>query len=123
MTQWVFDLGNSRVKCAPLQADGTLGPMLAFAYDDALLAALDAEVPATVAREASTAVLASVASPERTATVVDWLTTRFGTVSIARTRPRWRACASPTLNPSGWAWTASWRCCRRAVAVSGHGWS
>ncbi|MBD9479256.1 type III pantothenate kinase [Pseudoxanthomonas sp. PXM02] len=86
MTQWVFDLGNSRVKCAPLQADGTLGPMLAFAYDDALLAALDAEVPATVAREASTAVLASVASPERTATVVDWLTTRFGTVSIARTQ-------------------------------------
>ena len=25
MTQWVFDLGNSRMKCAPLRADGCLG--------------------------------------------------------------------------------------------------
>ena len=85
MTQWAFDLGNSRVKCAPLRADGTLGEMQAFAYDDGLVAALDAAVPAA-AREASTAVLASVTSPARTAAVVDWLTTRFGTISIARTQ-------------------------------------
>jgi type III pantothenate kinase len=85
MTQWVFDLGNSRVKCAPLHADGALGEMHAFAYDENLVAALDAAVPA-MAREASVAVLASVASPARTATVVEWLTTRFGAISIARTQ-------------------------------------
>ncbi len=87
MTQWVFDLGNSRVKGAPLQADGTLGEMRAFAYDEGLPAALDAAMPAGGVRDASTAVLASVASPSRTATVVDWLTTRFGSISIARTQP------------------------------------
>ena len=86
MTQWAFDLGNSRVKCAPLRADGTLREMQAFAYDDGLVAALDAAVPAAAPREASTAVLASVASPARTAAVVDWLTTRFGAISIARTQ-------------------------------------
>jgi type III pantothenate kinase len=84
MTQWVFDLGNSRVKCAPLRADGTLGAVHAFAYDDGFVAALDAAVQ--VPREASTAVLASVASPVRTATVVEWLTMRFGAISIARTQ-------------------------------------
>lgn len=86
MTQWVFDLGNSRVKGAPLQADGTLGEMQAFAYDEGLVAALNAAMPGTAARDASTAVLASVASPARTATVVDWLATRFGAISIARTQ-------------------------------------
>jgi type III pantothenate kinase len=85
MTQWVFDLGNSRVKCAPLHADGTLGHVHAIAYDEAFVAALDVAVPATVVREGSTAILASVASPERTMAVVDWLTRRFGTLSIART--------------------------------------
>jgi len=86
MTQWVFDLGNSRVKCAPLRADGTLGEMRAFAYDEGVVAALDATVSTAATGEASTAVLASVASPVRTATVVDWLTTRFGVLSIARTQ-------------------------------------
>lgn len=86
MTQWVFDLGNSRVKCAPLRADGTLGDMQAFAYDENLAATLDAAMPGSTPREASTAVLASVASPARTASVVDWLTRRFGTISIARTQ-------------------------------------
>ncbi len=87
MTQWVFDLGNSRVKAAPLNADGTLGEVLAIGYDDDPIAALDAVLPAGMAREASSAVLASVASPVRTATVVDWLTTRFGCISMARTQP------------------------------------
>ena len=86
MTQWVFDLGNSRVKCAPLQADGTLGNVFAFAYDEGLIAALARAVPADAPREAAEAILASVASPARTALVVDWLTTRFGAVSIARTQ-------------------------------------
>lgn len=87
MTQWVFDLGNSRLKCAPLQADGTLGDVRAIGHGDGdSIAALDAAVPAAP-RETSSAVLASVASPARTAAVVDWMTTRFGCISIARTQP------------------------------------
>lgn len=88
MTQWVFDLGNSRLKCAPLRADGTLGEVRAIGHgDDGFIAALDAAVPAAAVRQSWSAALASVASPARTAALVDWLTTRFGCISIARTQP------------------------------------
>ena len=87
MTQWVFDLGNSRMKCAPLQADGRLGEVRALGYGDDVAGALDDAVPAAVTGEAASAVLASVASPARTAAAVDWLTRRFGCISIVRTQP------------------------------------
>lgn len=87
MTQWLFDLGNSRVKCAPLHADGTLGEMHAIAYGENVIAALDAVLSTATRDEAASAVLASVASPTRTAAIVDWLATRFTTISIARTAP------------------------------------
>lgn len=86
MTPWVFDLGNSRVKCAALHADGTLGQVHAIAYDPDFIASLDAVLPPAMLREASTAVVASVASPMRTADVVDWLTSRFGAISLPRTQ-------------------------------------
>lgn len=87
MTQWVFDLGNSRMKCAPLQADGRLGEVRALGYGDDVAGALDDAIPAAVTGEAASAVLASVASPARTAAAVDWLTRRFGCISIVRTQP------------------------------------
>ena len=71
MTQWVFDLGNSRMKCAPLQADGRLGEVRALGYGDDVAGALDDAIPAAVTGEAASAVLASVASPARTAAAVD----------------------------------------------------
>ena len=80
MTQWVFDVGNSRVKAAPVHADGSLGEGLAIPHDEVDVAtALDAALPQTITRTASAA-LASVASAARTAAVVDALTRRFGTV-------------------------------------------
>lgn len=87
MTQWVFDLGNSRMKCAALQADGRLGDVRALGYGDDVAGALDDAVPAAVTGEAASAVLASVASPARTAAAVDWLIRRFGCISIVRTQP------------------------------------
>ena len=29
---WLFDLGNTRLKCAPLHADGSFGEVLAAAH-------------------------------------------------------------------------------------------
>ena len=87
MRQWVFDLGNSRMKCAPLRADGRLGEVRALGYGDDVAGALDDAIPAAVTGEAASAVLASVASPARTAAAVDWLTRRFGCISIVRTQP------------------------------------
>lgn len=87
MTQWVFDVGNSRVKAAPVHADGSLGEGLAIPHGEVDVAtALDAALPQTITRTASAA-LASVASAARTAAVVDALTRRFGCISIARTQP------------------------------------
>ena len=86
MTQWVFDVGNSRLKAAPLHADGTLGEVVAVPHNEAdIAAALDAALPATT--RSDTAFIASVASATRTAAVVDWLAGRFGSISIARTQP------------------------------------
>ena len=72
MTQWVFDLGNSRMKCAPLRADGRLGEVRALGYGDDVAGALHDAIPAAVTGEAASAVLASVASPARTAAAVDF---------------------------------------------------
>lgn len=88
MNHWLFDLGNSRLKCAPLHADGTLGPVAALGHDESgFIAALDRAVPPRAELGMATACLASVASPALTAAVVDWLATRFTCISIARTQP------------------------------------
>ena len=35
MSTWLFDLGTTRLKCAPLRPDGGLGEVRAIAHDDA----------------------------------------------------------------------------------------
>lgn len=81
MTEWLFDLGNTRLKCAPLRADGSVGTVMALAHDaDDFLQALDAAVPVG----AVSASLASVASPALTLRVVEMLSARFHRLSLAR---------------------------------------
>lgn len=70
MTTWLFDLGNTRLKCAPLRDDGGLGEAVAIAHDDAG-AWLDA-LPGGDA-----ACIASVASEARRVELLDALCTRF----------------------------------------------
>ncbi len=70
MSTWLFDLGNTRLKCAPLRDDGGLGEAVAIAHDDAG-AWLDA-LPGGDA-----ACLASVASEARRVELLDALCTRF----------------------------------------------
>ena len=66
MTTWLFDLGNTRVKFAALQVDGTPGDSLAIAHDeggDWLRALPRGEV----------ACIASVAAPARRVALLDGL--------------------------------------------------
>lgn len=84
MSEWLFDLGNSRLKCAPLRDDGTPGEVRALGHDeDRFVAALDAVLPA----HGGCAYIASVASPALTVAVLDALTARFDRISLARTQP------------------------------------
>lgn len=70
MTTWLFDLGNTRLKYAPLLADGSLGRVQACAHDDAgtWLAVLP---------EGEVACIASVASEARRVALLDALSSRF----------------------------------------------
>jgi len=78
MNTWLFDLGNTRVKCAPLHADGGIGETLAIAHDDGS-DWLDALPSGTVA------CIASVAADARRAALVDALCARFTRLHRVRT--------------------------------------
>lgn len=87
MSHWLFDLGNSRLKCTYLREDGSLGEVIALDHGASdLVAALETALPSRGELAAASACLASVASPALTAGVVDALTTRFACISLARTQ-------------------------------------
>ncbi|MFT4256324.1 MAG: type III pantothenate kinase [Pseudoxanthomonas sp.] len=84
MSRWLFDLGNSRLKCAPLHDDGRFGEVRALAHGEAaFIETLHALLPV----QADVACLSSVASPALTAAVRDALLARFRVLSFARTQP------------------------------------
>lgn len=83
---WLFDLGNTRVKYAPLQADGSLGNVHAIAHDgENFDAGWDTALPARCAA----AHVASVAAPALRVQLLDALTRRCGRIV--------RPCTLPTL--------------------------
>lgn len=85
MSAWLFDLGNTRLKCAPLRADGRVGEVLALPHRvEDVAAAMQAALPARF----DVAYLASVASPELTATVQEALSLCCGRISRACTQRR-----------------------------------
>ena len=78
----LFDLGNTRLKYAPLRDDGDIGDVFAVAHDgEGLPAGWDAALPARF----EAAVLASVASTPLRVALLDALTARCARISIART--------------------------------------
>lgn len=89
MSDWLFDLGNSRFKFAPLEGTAA-GSVQAWAHG--------AEAMTATALEAlprgDTAWVASVAAPALTTTVMELLHARFARVQVARTLP---ACAGVTI--------------------------
>lgn len=83
MTVWLFDLGNTRLKCAPLLATG-IGPVSRAAHgardlDTAWLDVLPTRI--------DTAVIASVASPAARTALSAALAQRGAQVVAARTQP------------------------------------
>lgn len=85
MSTWLFDLGNTRLKCAPLNDDGTIGGIVALDHLDGGIAdAMARALPARI----EVAHLASVASTETTVEVLDALVSRCRRISRARTQAR-----------------------------------
>ena len=83
MAEWLFDLGNTRLKCAPLE-DGRVGEGFAVAHDGrALRDDWAAALPARI----DSAVLASVAPAPLRASLLAALGGRCGRVSRVRTQP------------------------------------
>jgi len=86
MSAWLFDLGNSRLKCAPLRRDGTVAieGMLEVAHDGAGFDDTLAQLPARF----DSAYVASVANPALTTTLLDLLTRRCTQITRARTQSK-----------------------------------
>jgi type III pantothenate kinase len=81
-SDWLFDLGNTRLKCAPL-VDGRCGEVVALAHGEAgFVEKLDALLP----RSGGVAHLASVAPRALTIDLLDRLASRFVRIDIARTQ-------------------------------------
>lgn len=82
MSAWLFDLGNSRLKCAPLH-DGSIGDVVAIDHDgDSFAAGWEQLLPA----HCDSAGIASVAASALTVQLLDTLARRCNRISIARTQ-------------------------------------
>lgn len=85
MSRWLFDLGNTRLKAAPLDARGRVGEVLAFAHDGGQLApGWEQALPARI----EAAAVASVASTRLRTDLLAALARRCGRISLARTLAR-----------------------------------
>ncbi|WP_242109072.1 type III pantothenate kinase [Luteimonas aquatica] len=85
MTVWLFDLGNSRLKCAPLREDGGLGGIVHLAHDGA---GFGRDWQAALPERIEAAYVSSVAQPALRVALLDALTQRCGRISLARTQAR-----------------------------------
>lgn len=81
---WLFDLGNSRLKFAPLDANGGVGAVHALAHDGNVFeSGWEAHLPVRV----DAAWVASVAAPALRDALLDALAARGAQVHVARTLP------------------------------------
>ncbi|HRN63017.1 MAG TPA: type III pantothenate kinase, partial [Luteimonas sp.] len=97
MSDWLFDLGNSRLKCAPLLDDGSVGEVRVFAHDgSAFEAGWAARLPARI----DAAHVASVAAPALRVALLDALAARSGRIGLAATQRAWRGLRIAYAEPS-----------------------
>lgn len=84
MRRWLLDLGNTRLKLAPLQADGSVGEVLAAAHAGDPAAALRAHLPPRI----DVAYVASVAAEPVRVALLDALSAHADRIGLARTQAR-----------------------------------
>lgn len=97
MSRWLFDLGNTRLKAAPLGADGRPGAVLAIAHDGVDLAAeLDRHLPPSI----DAAAVASVAAEPLRVALLQALATRCQRISLASTARQWAGLRIVYADPS-----------------------
>ncbi len=97
MTRWLFDLGNTRLKAAPLDPDGGVGEVVAIDHrSDDLATELGRRLPPRI----EVAYLASVASEQLREAVLQALATRCARISIASTSGRWNRLRIAYADPS-----------------------
>jgi type III pantothenate kinase len=82
MSAWLFDLGNSRLKCAQLQVDGRIATVLEIGHDGETFDDAIEQLP----RQFDAAYVASVASPALTIALLDALTRRCTRITCVRTQ-------------------------------------
>src|SRR3546814_11304592 len=88
MSRWLFDLGNTRLKCAPLDAAGRVGPVHAIAHDGMRF---DDDLSAVLPARFADACLASVAPAGLRTELLDVLAQRCRRISLACTQARFGA--------------------------------
>lgn len=86
MQHWLFDLGNTRLKCAQRLDDGSVGPVHAIAHAGVRLA--DGWEQALPVRFEA-AHVASVAATSVRVALLDALSARCGRIGLATTQRRW----------------------------------
>lgn len=96
MADWLFDLGNSRLKFAALHDDGAVGAVEAVAHDGT---GFDADGLQRLPPRIANAYVASVAAPAVRDALLEALASRGARVVIAATQPRCAGVAIAYANP------------------------
>lgn len=86
MSRWLFDLGNTRLKITRMQADGSVGAIVAIAHAQA---DFQHQLDHALADAQGHAFVASVASAGLSDQLRERLIQRFKCISIARSSARW----------------------------------
>jgi len=87
VSAWLFDLGNTRLKCARLGEDGRPGEARAFPHEDGALAP---DWATGLPPRIEAAYVASVASSALRVALLDALAARCDRISVAATRKTWQ---------------------------------
>ncbi len=86
MSDWLFDLGNSRLKCAPLREDGSVGEVRAIGHDGGrFVDGWEAALPLRI----GAAHVASVAPAALRIALFEALAARSALITRASTQPAW----------------------------------
>lgn len=85
MSRWLFDLGNTRLKCAAVDVAGNLGPVRAIAHDGTRF---EGDLAAVLPAAFDDACVASVASTGLRVELLDALALRGARISLACTQYR-----------------------------------